>query len=238
MQVYLVDLGPHDHTAGSGAGGGTAPWWWPHLSSCSWWWSDDGAQLGKPCELCHGSLSWQEHLDLKAIFTKDLLLCGNVNDVAWSLHLGSRNPAGQREDEYRLSADPSVGTHTLQGVGVNQLWSSVLENKRGWGCVWLETISRCRGRSKNQWVTQHQSVKQGVTAPSGLFHVRCGQNFTYYCTGLSVSAQEEVQPLEVSKDKLFMWCEVNQLILQYSLWIGTSGRKSRMTDRNAERKKM
>lgn len=59
--------------------------------------------------------------------TEGLLLCGHAHPVLWSLGLDSRYTAGQREDEGGPAADQREGTHTMQGVGVNQLRTRVLE---------------------------------------------------------------------------------------------------------------
>ncbi len=81
----------------------------------------EGTKLWDACEFCQGPLSWKVKFYPKPNSTKGLCLCGHAHVVLRSLGLNSRDTASQREDEGGLSADHSIGTDTLQGVGVNQL---------------------------------------------------------------------------------------------------------------------
>lgn len=132
MEVQLLDPGPDVPDGGAAVSGGAASLWRRcRCSTHSFLRQEDGAQRGDACELCQGSLPREVKLYPEGNLTEGLPLRGHGDLVLWCPDLDSRDPAGQGEDEGGLAADHRVGTHTLQGIGVNKLRARVLGNRGG-----------------------------------------------------------------------------------------------------------
>lgn len=59
--------------------------------------------------------------------TEGLLLGGHGYLVLRPIYVDTGDTAGQRQDEVGFASDHREGTHTMQGVGVNQLRTRMLQ---------------------------------------------------------------------------------------------------------------
>lgn len=111
MEVQLFDPGPDVHGTDDVISGG----------SCSYCGLKVRVKAGSGCEFCQGPFSWKVKLYPNTNVAKGLPLCGYANSILRSFGLDSWDPAGQRQHEDGTASDHSVGRHTFQSVGVDQL---------------------------------------------------------------------------------------------------------------------